>query len=102
MDRDTSKEPRPYSSIPLSMSAGVVVFISGATGRWAAAINGPYDQTGEISGGYAVYSKRGDPNMCIEPRVGQWEVKKTSEKGRNVCMAYVDGGCALEDCTSRV
>jgi hypothetical protein len=102
MDRDTNKEPRPYSSIPLSMSAGAVVFISGATGPWAAGINGPYDRTGEISGGYAVYSKRGDPSTCIEHRAGKWEVKDVSGKGKAGCKAYVAGGCALEDCTSRV
>ena len=86
------------------MSAGAVVLISGATVPWAAAmsINGPYDRTGEISGGYAVYSKRGDPSMCIEHRGGQWEVKDVSGKGTDGCMAYVAGGCALEDCTSRV
>jgi len=84
------------------MSAGAVVFFSGATGPWAAAINGPYDRTGEISGGYAVYSKRGDPSLCIEHRGGMWQVKDVSNKGTDTCKAYVAGGCALEDCTSRV
>ncbi len=83
------------------MSAGAVVFISGATGPRAAAINGLYDGTGEISGGYAVYSKRGDPSMCVEHLGGDWEVKDVSCKGTNACMAYVAGGCALEDCASR-
>jgi len=102
MDRDTNEEPRPYSSIPLSMSAGAVVFISGATGPFAAGINGPYDRTAEISGGYAVYSKRGDPSMCVEHRAGHWEVKFVSNKGKAGCRACVAGGCALEDCASRV
>ena len=90
------------TSIPLNMSAGAVVFISGATGPRAAAINGPYDGTGEISGGYAVYSKRGDPSICVEHRGGNWEVKDVLNKGTGICKAYVAGGCALEDCTSRV
>jgi hypothetical protein len=102
LDCVTNKEPRSYLSIPLNMSAGAVVFISGATGPKAAAINGPYDRTGEISGGYAVYSKRGDPSMCVEHRRGYWEVKDVSLKGRAACFAYVAGGCALEECTSRV
>ena len=102
MDRDTNEEPRPYSSIPLSMSAGAIVFISGATGPWAAAINGPYDRTGEISDGYAVYSKRGDPSMCLEHRGERWQVKPVSNKGKSAAVAAVAGGCALEDCTSRV
>jgi hypothetical protein len=84
------------------MSAGAVVFISGATGPRAAAINGPYDCTGEISGKYTVYSKRGDPSICVEHRVGYWEVKPASFKGKAGCFACVAGGCALEDCASRV
>jgi hypothetical protein len=84
------------------MSAGAVVFISGATGPKATAINGPYDRTGEISGGYSVYSKRGDPSICVEHRGGNWEVKDVLNKGTGICKAYVAGGCALEDCTSRV
>jgi hypothetical protein len=84
------------------MSAGAVVFISGATGPRAAAINGPYDGTAEISGGYAVYSKRGDSSICVEHSGGDWEVKDVSCKGTNACMAFVAGGCAFEDCASRV
>jgi hypothetical protein len=85
------------------MSSGAVVFISGATGPHAAAINGPYNRTGEITGKYAVYSKCGDPSVCIEHRdESDWEVKDVSAKGTGACMAYVAGGCALGDCTSRV
>ena len=78
------------------------VFIRGATGVYSAAINGTYDITREISGGYAVYSKRGDGSMCIEHYAGQWQVKAVSDKGKYACFAYVTGGCALEACTSRV
>ena len=103
MDRDTNKEPRPYSSIPLSMSAGAVVFISGATGPWAAGINGFYGVTEEKSlDGRLVLSKRGDPSVCIEHYEGDWQVKADWSKGSGICMACVAGGCALEDCTSRV
>jgi hypothetical protein len=103
MDRDTNKESRPYSSIPLSMSAGAVVFISGATGPWAAGINGFYGVTEEKSlDGRLVLSKRGDPSICIEHHGGRWQVKSVSSKGKNICMAYVAGGCALEDCALHV
>ena len=84
------------------MSEGGVVFISGATGVHSAAINGTYDRTREIRGGYAVYSKRGDGSMCIEHHAGHWQVKAVSDKGKYASFAYVTGGCALEACTSRV
>jgi hypothetical protein len=79
------------------------VFISGATGPHAAFINGFYGVTEEKSlDGRLVLSKRGDPSVCIEHRGGLWEVKRVSNKSKDRCWAYVTGGCALEDCTSRV
>jgi hypothetical protein len=79
------------------------VLISGATGPKAAAVNGFYTVTEEKSSdGRFVLSKRGDPSMCIEHRGGQWEVKEVSSKGKALCKAYVAGGCALEECASRV
>ena len=84
-----------------SMSAGEVVFISGATGLWSSGINGPYDRTAEVSGGYPVYMKRGDGSMCIEHQDGQWKVRHVASKGSSICYARVTGNCALEDCASR-
>ena len=79
------------------------VFISGAAGTFSAGINGFYTVTEEKScDGRVVLSKRGDASMCIEHFAGQWQVKPVSRKGTNVFMASVQGGCALEDCTSRV
>ncbi len=79
------------------------VFISGATGPDAAAMNGFYVVTEEKSlDGRLVLSKRGDPNVCIEHHAALWQVKPVSSKGKDTCNAYVAGGCALEDCTSRV
>ena len=85
------------------MSAGDVIFISGAAGINAAGINGVYDRTSETSGGYAVYAKRGDGGMCMEHFAGtkSWQVKAVSNKGTARCKAYVAGGCAAEACTSR-
>ncbi len=54
------------------MSAGDVIFISGAAGVHAASINGVYDRTSETSGGYAVYAKRGDGGTCMEHYAGKW------------------------------
>jgi hypothetical protein len=79
------------------------VFISGAAGPYSAAINGFYTVTEEKSSdGRVVMSKRSDANICIEHFFGKWQVKPVSNKGQNACMALVEGGCALEDCTSRV
>ena len=84
------------------MSAGDFLFISGATGINPGAINGGYDRTGEMCGGYALYRKRCDPRMCMEHHGGQWQVKPVSDKGTVNCFAYVAGGCAAEACTSRM
>jgi len=79
------------------------VFISGATGPRAGSINGFYGVTEKKSlDGRLVLSKRGDPSMCIEHHGGQWGVKDVPSKGKHEYRAYVAGGCALEDCTSRV
>jgi len=40
--------------------------------------------------------------MCIEHRGGVWQLKPVSSKGKDVCLASVPGGCAMEACTSRV
>jgi hypothetical protein len=79
------------------------VFISGTTGPKAASINGFYVVTEEKSlDGRLVLSKRGDPSVCIEHHGGVWGVKHVSRKGKAGCFACVAGGCALEDCTSRL
>ena len=84
------------------MSAGAV-FISGAAGLHSARINGFYTVTEEKSSdGRVVLSKRGDASTCIEHFEGDWQVKRVSGKGTGACKAFVQGGCALEDCTSRV
>jgi len=79
------------------------VFISGATGPWAALINGYFAPTQEKGlDGRFVLSKRGDASVCIEHFRGQWQLKPVSNKGTGGCWAYVAGDCALQDCTSRV
>jgi hypothetical protein len=83
------------------MSAGDFLFISGATGINAVAINGGYDRTAEMRGFYELYSKRGDASLCMEHFGGKWQVKPVSYKGLDRCCAWVRGGCAAEACTSR-
>jgi hypothetical protein len=93
------------------------VFISGATGDRAGAINGPYSPTQEKGAdGRVVNGKDGDASMCIEHFGGewqvdasmciehiggQWRVKHVEDKGKSACLGSVHGGCALEDCASR-
>ncbi len=93
------------------------VFISGATGDRAGAINGPYSPTQEKGAdGRIVYGKDGDASICIEHFGGEWQVdasmcfehfggewqvKAVEDKGQDVCLGSVQGGCALEDCASR-
>jgi hypothetical protein len=38
--------------------------------------------------------------LCIEHFEGRWRIKDESEIGSGACRAYVEGGCALEDCRS--
>ncbi len=38
----------------MSSASGDVVFIIGVTGMFSAALNGTYDRTAEVSGGYPV------------------------------------------------
>ena len=83
------------------MSAAHHVFISGATGFHAAAINGAYCSTGETSGGHPLLRKRVDAGMLMEHFEGNWHVKPVSSKGMDGCFAFVEGGCALAACTSR-
>ena len=79
------------------------MFISGATGGNAAAINGFFEPTQEKGpDGRALYVKRGDASWCIEHYGGTWQVKAVSHKGKGSAWARVAGGCGLEACTSRV
>ena len=79
------------------------VFISGATGVYAASINGSFEPTQEKGlDGRVLYAKRGDASTCIEHYGGKWQVKAVSSKGKDSCRAYVAGGCGLDACTSRV
>ena len=43
----------------------------------------------------------GDEELCIEHFAGRWQVKNQSDRGSGTCCAYVEGGCALEDCCLR-
>ncbi len=80
------------------------MFISGATGVNAALMNGFFEPTQEKGlDGRVLYAKRGDAISCIRHRGGVWEVLLVSCKDKGTkSPAYVEGGCALDACTSRV
>ena len=80
----------------------VPVFISGATGVHAAAINGFFEPTQEKGlDGRLILTKRGDAGMLMGHFGGKWQVRAVSLKGSDGFYAYVEGGCALAACTSR-
>jgi hypothetical protein len=97
-----AETPAAASSLSAASIEGDVVFISGATGVYAAEINGTFDRTSEMCNVYPLYVKRGNPSMCIHHHDGNWKVRSVSNIGKSICSAYVAGGCALEACTSRV
>ena len=79
------------------------VFISGASGDSAAAVNGYYEPTlGFGMDGRVVYGKYGGGGVCIEHFRGVWWVKFNGHRGESANMASVAGGCALVDCVARV
>jgi hypothetical protein len=78
------------------------IFISGVTGRHSV-VNGLYSPTQETGqDGRVLYRKSGECGeeaLCIEHDEDCWEVKY----GRDVySRAFVRGGCALEECYSRL
>jgi hypothetical protein len=76
------------------------VFISGASGDIAAAVNEP--MLGFGTDGRVVYAKYGDGGVCIEHFWGFWQFKRVEDRGKSACMASVAGRCALVDCVARV
>ena len=79
------------------------VFISGASGDIAAAVNGYYEPVlGFGMDGRVVYAKYGGGGVCIEHFGLIWQVKRVQDRGGSACMASVAGGCALVDCVARI
>jgi hypothetical protein len=68
------------------------VDIRGAHGPSASSINGVYEPTSEVCGGWPVYQKQGDPDKWLEYIVAtnEWYVKPTADRGRAegwMCLA---------------
>jgi hypothetical protein len=84
------------------LAQSVPVDIRGSFGPSASSINGIYEPTNEVSGGWPVYRKQGDPDKWLEYIVatGEWYVKPTADRGRAegwMCLA-ADPGCRPELC----
>lgn len=73
-------------------SQAIPVDIRGAYGPSATSINGVFEPTNEICGGWPVYRKQGDPDKWLEFIVAtnEWYVKPTADRGRAegwMCLA---------------
>ena len=73
-------------------SQAVAVDIRGAYGPSATSINGIYEPSSEICGGWPVYRKQGDSDKWLEYIVAtnEWYVKPTADRGRAegwMCLA---------------
>ena len=89
-------------AVEVENSRASLVSLSGAQGSYASYINGFWRATAERQEKRVVYVKVGNDSMRIEHFMGQWQLKTVSQKGQNLCTAWVPGGCALEACTSCV
>jgi hypothetical protein len=99
--RSTPCNRTDHSSRRGTMSSGSsVIYLCESTGKYGACINGAYESTSEIQGGFAVHMKRGDAGICIEHNdgIGLWQVKHVSDKGTRECMAMVSGKDTLQAC----
>jgi GTPase SAR1 family protein/t-SNARE complex subunit (syntaxin) len=88
------------------------IIISGATGPHAAAIGGPYIPIEAEEDGFTCYVKLFNGSetegVLIKHGAGLWQVIHVLPDDDNdnqipeICYASVQGGCALDKCTSRV
>ena len=77
-----------------------MVHVKGATGLYAAEINGLYEPTTEFVNNASVYRKVGEADKWIEYVDGQWLVKCREDRGRARGWAYatIYPAVALEEC----
>lgn len=77
--------------LDLENTSAQVVHISGASGPNSKLLNGTYDPTKEKYSGRIRYAKRNEADVWIEFGFGRWQIKKTSDKGKNIgtaCEAF--------------
>lgn len=103
--------PETSAAITDANSQATDIFTRGATGNNAQLINGHYKPTQERAlDGHVIYHKHDGGDSIGEPvRIehvshiqGVWQLKRLGQLGTDECCAGVQGGCALEACTSLV
>ncbi len=101
------------AAVAADNSRAQTIFISGATGKFSAFINGIFNPTGEKSlDGRVLYKNRlgdgslggGGEDVWIVHASGRWMFQNEVGKGTDVSrsFAFFQGGCALEDCKEKV
>ena len=89
-DKD-SDSPKPCTM--------VLFVLSGVFGT-NSKINGLYSSTQETGrDGRMLYRKSGESGpeaWCIEHYEGQWQVKYEMDRDSGVCVAFIEGNCALD------
>jgi hypothetical protein len=88
-----SGEP-PLKMNPVCRLSSIVV--SGAVGNFAVHINGTYDPTSDLEGGFAVYKMRSqDVYMEYNATRGHWHVKSGKYRGSTNAWLYVASECMV-------
>ena len=90
---DVATQTEVVTPITSGAQSGVIpsVRIVGASGVYAAIVNGMYEPTDELSeGNVTIYRNVGNGGVWLEYRASnkQWQVKPTASKGTDVCWAY--------------
>jgi hypothetical protein len=94
-DISSSEDEDSDSSKPCT----ILFVLSGVFGT-NSKINGLYSPTQETGrDGRMLYRKSGESGseaLCIEHYKGQWQVKYEMDRDSDVCVAFIQGNCALD------
>jgi len=92
----SSEDKDSDSSKPCTMVLFVLSGVFGTNSK----INGLYSSTQETGrDGRMLYRKSGESGpeaLCIEHYEGQWQVKYEMDRDSGVCVAFIEGNCALD------
>ncbi len=87
------EDNRRASLVHISVASGVKSLLNG---YWEP------DTSLQLRGGRVVYVKVNHSDLCIEHYGGRWQLKWRMLIGHPDCLASAEGGCAFEDCSSRM
>lgn len=84
------------------LSQAVALDIRGAIGMNAFKVNGVYEPTHEIAGGWPVYQRKGSFDYWLEfnSERENWQIKSAANRGMDSAFAYVDASppCSPDRC----